>query len=273
MTPEEKVFRNFIATPKGNMTRAQHDYRSAYDGNLIRTFTDWLPIAGDVQQGVDMYDMLRRGNYAQAGALGALALLPNAIEKPVKKAIPAIKRVFSKLPMGENAYYRSIDAHALDSYRDLGEVTQYAPQGHMASHYGVPMFTKGEPSPYRMKSGSVWLVSKPKSKLQWESAKGGFTPIVDGKYNKAPISDFDFYMQTHDGKFVRLDENLKLPNGQTPSATPYIDYLRGLNRDQQIQYLKGAGLNEDWMYSLENTPSHLNSVLQDRGGWLPYEYY
>ena len=57
---------------------------SAYDPEVIRTFTDWAPVVGDIGQGLDAYNAFKNQNYLQAGLLGGALLLPNIIEKPLK---------------------------------------------------------------------------------------------------------------------------------------------------------------------------------------------
>lgn len=68
------------------------NYRSSYDPDAIRNFTDWLPLAGDAGIGVDIADAIKKDDYIQAGVLGGMALLPNIIKKPLKYISKPIKR-------------------------------------------------------------------------------------------------------------------------------------------------------------------------------------
>ena len=124
---------------------------------------------------------------------------------------------------------------------------------------------KGKPSEYRIginDYNKVWVVSKPNAKLEWESVKGAaMSPKVKGEFNKAPISDFDFYVYHPQKGYIKLDENLNLPGGISVSRTPHIDYLKSLSREEQIKYLTENGLNDQWLWTLENNPDHLESTL------------
>lgn len=68
------------------------EYRSAYDPNAIRSFTDWLPGIGDIGQGLDAYNAFNNQDYLQAGLLGGMLLVPNALERSIRPVIKPIKR-------------------------------------------------------------------------------------------------------------------------------------------------------------------------------------
>lgn len=180
--------------------------------------------------------------------------------------VPIESRNFvNELPIDESRYYRSVDRDAFDSYKQTGMISQYDVNGGLRSSYSVPMFTKGKPSEYRIginDYNKVWVVSKPNAKLEWESVKGAaMSPKVKGEFNKAPISDFDFYVYHPQKGYIKLDENLNLPGGISVSRTPHIDYLKSLSREEQIKYLTENGLNDQWLWTLENNPDHLESTL------------
>jgi len=170
-----------------------------------------------------------------------------------------------ELPIEEGRYYRQVGPDALDSYKANGVVSQFNKYGNNPTRYEVPMFTKGKPSLYReetKKYGDVWVVSKPKSNLEWESVNGAaVSPKYNGEFNSAPISEFDFYQYDPAKGYVKLDEGLNLPNGINFSRTPHIDYLNGLSEQQQIEYLTQNGLNDQWLWTLKNNPDYLENAL------------
>lgn len=173
------------------------------------------------------------------------------------------------LPIDPERYYRYFDTNALKSYKETGVVSQYNRFGINNSPYPVPMFSKGQPSIYAPK-GSVWAISKPESNLQWEAVQGNaVSPLRNGEFNKAPISDFDFYREIPGQGYVKLQEDLSLPKGVTYSETPHIDYLNTLNEQQQIEYLTQNGLNDAWLWTLKNNPSHLESALRNAPIGMP----
>ena len=57
------------------------------------------------------------------------------------------------------------------------------------------------------------------------------SPTVNGEFNKAPISNFDFYLYHPNKGYLKLDSNLNMPNGMMVSRTPHIDYLNGLSKE------------------------------------------
>lgn len=167
-----------------------------------------------------------------------------------------------ELPLNKNSYYRSVDRQALGSYKKTGVVSQGGGSG-----YAYPMFTKGKPSEYRLENlnnyDTVWLVSKPESKLQWETYDKFPTPVVNGELNKAPISEFDFYVYRPDKGYIKLDDKLNFPGGAKVNLQPHIEYLKSLPKEQQIQYLTQNGLNKEWLWTIENNPSHLENALRE----------
>lgn len=62
---------------------------STYDPEAIRNLTDWAPVVGDIGQGLDAYNAFKNKDYLQAGVLGGMLLLPNALEKPGKALLKA----------------------------------------------------------------------------------------------------------------------------------------------------------------------------------------
>ena len=88
--------------PDLNVTAAHpKNYRSSYDPNAIRTFTDWLPIVGDIGTGIDIKNAINNKNYLEAGVLGGLMVLPEPIAKGTKKLFKPVSkkvnRLFSKI--------------------------------------------------------------------------------------------------------------------------------------------------------------------------------
>lgn len=170
-----------------------------------------------------------------------------------KAQIGTVLKFLSKLPKAK--FYRHVTAKALPSYKKYGVITQRD----AGSHYSVPMFSKNSPSQYRLQTqadGDVWIIPKDNAPLEWETVKGlVVTPKYQGEYNKAPVSWFDFY-QYHAGKGYEKLHDLNI------SPTSHVDYLKSLNRDQQIEYLVKNGLNDQWLWTLENNPDHLESALR-----------
>jgi hypothetical protein len=69
---------------------AQKDYNSAFDysgaNEVMGTIADFTPVVGDVKQGLEAANDLRKGNYKEAAIGAGLLLLPNVLEKPLKYA-------------------------------------------------------------------------------------------------------------------------------------------------------------------------------------------
>ena len=69
---------------------AQKDYNSAFDysgaNDVMGTIADFTPVVGDVKQGLEAANDLRKGNYKEAAIGAGLLLLPNVLEKPLKYA-------------------------------------------------------------------------------------------------------------------------------------------------------------------------------------------
>ena len=263
--PEVPSAKGSVLLPEVTVTaRDPRKYVSAFNGNqeYLDDMIGFVPVAGDLNDAANAGIAAYNGDYSQAAMLTAGLLLPNAVEKPLKQGL----RFFKKLPINPNRYYRAVDRQALDSYKRTGVISQYDPSGGFSSRYEYPMFTKGEPSTFRLDQGdynTVWVVSKPKSKLKWESVNGAaMSPTVNGEFNKAPISNFDFYLYHPNKGYLKLDSNLNMPNGMMVSRTPHIDYLNGLSKEDQIKYLTDNGLNDQWLWTLKNNPDHLESALK-----------
>lgn len=69
---------------------AQKDYNSAFDysgaNKVMGTIADFTPVVGDIKQGLEAANDLRKGNYKEAAIGAGLLLLPNVLEKPLKYA-------------------------------------------------------------------------------------------------------------------------------------------------------------------------------------------
>lgn len=72
-------------------------YNSTYDPDAIRSITDWAPITGDIGQGLDAYNAFKNKDYLQAGILGGMFLIPNAIEKSGKALLKTGLKYFPSL--------------------------------------------------------------------------------------------------------------------------------------------------------------------------------
>jgi len=236
--------------------------------NLYRNFKK---VEGIVQPGMKLFNSPLTGNWIKIGnreyRLSPNSLGANGAILESRELSPWIK----ELPLDENRYYRSFGRHALKSYKDTGVITQYDTNGNLRGDFEVPMFSKGKPTEHRLSINDynkVWAISKPESKLEWEKSLHDYvTPKVNGEFNKAPISDFDFYVYNPEKGYIKLDRNLNLPGGIPVSETPHVDYLKGLSTEEQIKYLTENGLNDQWLWTLENKPDHLESAL--RGASIP----
>ena len=189
------------------------------------------------------------------------------ITKVVKEAAPNGIKFLKNLPVSKTRYYRYFGSDAMDSYKKLGRISQFTEYGNKASAYNYPMFTKGHPGLDALPETGWFAVSKPKSILQWKSVNGNAeTPVVNGQYNMAPVSEFDFYRKVPGKGFVKLNEDLSMPNGLEVSDMPHIDYLKTLDTPGQLDFLKRSGFNypEEWISTLEHNPTHLQNVLWNR---------
>lgn len=84
-----QVFDDFSAVGKDRRPLYQRydAEHSTYDPNAIRSFTDWVPVVGDIGYGLDAYNAFNNKDYAQAGMLGGMLLMPHAlrsIKTPLK---------------------------------------------------------------------------------------------------------------------------------------------------------------------------------------------
>ena len=52
---------------------------------LFNTAASFMPVLGDAIQGAEAVEAVKQGDYLTAGLLGGMMLLPNIIEKPLKK--------------------------------------------------------------------------------------------------------------------------------------------------------------------------------------------
>lgn len=117
--------RGTLQLPEVAVTAAHpNSYRSSYDPNVIRNFTDWLPVVGDIGTGIDIKNAIQNQNYAEAGLLGGMMLLPAPLAKVAKKAFRPItknvKRIFQnvdytsplniRVPDAENQTWADITA-------------------------------------------------------------------------------------------------------------------------------------------------------------------
>ena len=62
---------------------------------LFNTMAGFMPVLGDAMQGAEAIAAAKQGDYMTAGLLGGMMLLPNIIQKPIKK-MPFLKRLFGR---------------------------------------------------------------------------------------------------------------------------------------------------------------------------------
>lgn len=72
------------------------DTSQYYNGDVLEDVVSFVPGLGDAVDGVKAVDTVNRGNYLEAGILGAGLLLPNVIEKPVKAISKTVRKLISK---------------------------------------------------------------------------------------------------------------------------------------------------------------------------------
>ena len=72
------------------------DTSQYYNGDALEDAISFVPGLSDAVDVVKAVDATNRGNYLEAGILGASLLLPNIIEKPVKAIGKTVRKLISK---------------------------------------------------------------------------------------------------------------------------------------------------------------------------------
>ena len=62
---------------------------------LVQTAMSFVPVLGDAMQAAEAFNAAKQGDYLTAGLIGAQAVLPNMVEKPLKK-VPFLASMFGK---------------------------------------------------------------------------------------------------------------------------------------------------------------------------------
>lgn len=86
--------------PEIRVTPKRYDaYHSTFDPNVIRNFTDWIPVVGDIGSGIDFKNAIQNKDYITASVTGAGFILPPAVARilrnPIRKTIKYGKRFFN----------------------------------------------------------------------------------------------------------------------------------------------------------------------------------
>lgn len=177
------------------------DTSQYYNGDAIRSITEWMPGIGDVQQGFDAYDAAKNGNYTEAAMLGGLLLLPNAMEGPLKAGGKVVKKAIDyRMPSGDDVvnkmrkYYAERELEGtLDGIQiSTGDIAKDPyinrmgiAEGKKYTKYPSVVVENLENSIYsRMKAMRPWL--KPE-----EFAKQFFS-LADGKWTSHPVETFKY---------------------------------------------------------------------------------
>lgn len=93
-TPEVIV----TGTDRRPMYQRYDAENSTYDPDIIRNFTDWLPVIGDIGTSIDIKNAIKNQNYLEASLLGGMTVLPAPLAKGVNKAVrPLFNRTADKL--------------------------------------------------------------------------------------------------------------------------------------------------------------------------------
>lgn len=79
-----------VAQPDGTFRRETRNIPLNTAGEAAKTALEFTPVVGDVMFAGDVADEARQGNYGTAAALAGLAVLPNVVEKPLKKGLRKI---------------------------------------------------------------------------------------------------------------------------------------------------------------------------------------
>ena len=79
-----------VAQPDGTFRRETRNIPLNTAEEAAKTALEFTPVVGDVLYAGDVADEARQGNYGTAAALAGLALLPNVVEKPLKKGLKKI---------------------------------------------------------------------------------------------------------------------------------------------------------------------------------------
>lgn len=74
-----------VAQPDGTFRRETRNIPLNTSAEAAKTALEFTPVVGDVLYAGDVADEARQGNYGTAAALAGLAVLPNVVEKPLKK--------------------------------------------------------------------------------------------------------------------------------------------------------------------------------------------
>ena len=94
--------------------------------NVIGETLKYSPIIGDVMEGIDAYEEAKAGNITKAGILVGAALLPNALEKPLKALNKGIKniRLYNRYTK-DGERFRDAVNYAVDKYSKRADLINY----------------------------------------------------------------------------------------------------------------------------------------------------
>lgn len=99
---------------------ADRNFKDTF-GVSPREVADFAPIVGDILTLGDIKSSLSEGNYGEAALAGGMFILPNVIEKPLKKLWKYGKQTIRHLKsplIDQQTYLRYGNAHLLDRYGD-----------------------------------------------------------------------------------------------------------------------------------------------------------
>lgn len=89
-------------TPAPEVMNTPAPQKSAFNGNEIRAFTDWLPLTGELGAALDIENAVKNKQYLDAALMGSMFVLPPALVKTarplIRKAVKPIKRIIKRPP-------------------------------------------------------------------------------------------------------------------------------------------------------------------------------
>lgn len=219
-------------------------YNSTYDPNLIRNFTDWLPVAGDVQQGVQAVDEYNKGNYLYSGILGASLFLPNVIEKPLKSINKGLKNILLDYQFANAIKHKHIQT--LRRLRDQ----------HFIDNAPNTVVKNQDGSPKRIFHGTYNQFDKYNPSMFGSNSDDGFFGV--GLYGSESLN----VAKKYGDKIKEFYANIQAPfrSGAIPGKT-----MEELNHRAAVaaQFNRGGKIGG---YIVDHTPKNIIQELENADG-------
>lgn len=203
--------RGSIRLPEVVVNRTDpRNYRSAFNGNqgYLDDIVGFVPVAGDVNDAINAGIAANKGDYLQAGILGAGLLLPNVLEKPLKLVAKVGKRGFKNVA---NAV--GVQDYVWDDLEDAG----------------IKKILKAK------LSGEYAFTKKGHDKLARSLWRKKISPIAQDVIDTSiALEDIQFKKRMYGKYSDRLDDYpryIGLPDSDTISPVEY-DFKKNLIYDQ-----------------------------------------